>query len=241
VNPRVLSLPAGNEAPARERRSHSRPFDVILFDLGGVLIRYDGIRKMFEWTGGKWPREELWRLWLESPAVRRFEVGASAPERFAFELIEEFGLPVSPAEFIPEFASWMKGFYPGARELVKHLKTSFRLALLSNINHVFWEKVSREDDFFEYFSEVFPSHRIGIMKPDRESFEFAIRKLGCLPERILFFDDNAINVNAAAKTGMRALQSRGVRGVIEALDGLGIEIDPSVRARAVSRDPWIPG
>ncbi|MBK7792075.1 MAG: hypothetical protein IPJ62_05835 [Betaproteobacteria bacterium] len=56
------------------------PFDAILFDLGGVLIELAGVERMLSWCPGVATTDELWRLWLHSPAVRRCETGASTGE-----------------------------------------------------------------------------------------------------------------------------------------------------------------
>lgn len=56
----------------------TQPIDVILFDLGGVLIELAGVEKMLEWSPGVGTTEELWRRWLYSDAVRKFETGRIA-------------------------------------------------------------------------------------------------------------------------------------------------------------------
>src|SRR4029453_12402902 len=56
--------------------SERSDIEVILFDLGGVLIELAGVEKMIEWSPGIETVEELWRRWLHSDAVRRFETGA---------------------------------------------------------------------------------------------------------------------------------------------------------------------
>ena len=50
---------------------------------------------------------------------------------------------------------------------------------------------------------------MGLVKPDREAFEFAIEGLDCSADSILFLDDNVINVEAARAAGLRAEVTRG--------------------------------
>ena len=47
----------------------------ILFDLGGVLVDWDGTTPLVEFTQGRLSREGARRFWLESPQVRRLETG----------------------------------------------------------------------------------------------------------------------------------------------------------------------
>ena len=58
-------------------------------------------------------------------------------------------------------------------------------------------------------SQHYLSHQIGHLKPDRESFDFAVRGMGRPPSDILFIDDGPCNVRAAAEFGLRAELARG--------------------------------
>ena len=103
------------------------PFDAILFDLGGVLVELAGVEQMLAWSPGVADTDELWRRWLRSPAVRRFEVGGSTPEAFAAEIVDEFRLPVTPDEFLRAFSHWPRSLYPGVTELLAGLATRYRV------------------------------------------------------------------------------------------------------------------
>ena len=59
--------------------------DVILFDLGGVLIELAGVEKMLEWSKDLASTDELWRRWLHSAAVRAFETGKIGTDAFALK------------------------------------------------------------------------------------------------------------------------------------------------------------
>src|SRR6516225_9700215 len=63
--------------------------DVVLFDVGGVLVELRGIATMLGWFGGSVSVEDMWRLWLSSPVVRRFETGRTTPDEFAEQIIRE--------------------------------------------------------------------------------------------------------------------------------------------------------
>lgn len=59
----------------------------------------------------------------------------------------------------------------------------------------------------------FPSHILGMLKPDPEVFEHVVQSLACKPASILFLDDNTINVTGARKIGMAAYQVKGPEDV----------------------------
>ena len=44
--------------------------EVILFDLGGVIVELGGLPEMREWTGNRYSDEKFWEMWLNSSAVR---------------------------------------------------------------------------------------------------------------------------------------------------------------------------
>lgn len=197
-------------------------FDVLLFDLGGVLIQHSGIATMLEWTGGRLSVNDLWQHWLVSDSVRKFETGLSSPEEFSDTLIREFSLPVDSATFLNAFTQWSQELFPGTIPLLKRLGESFQLASLSNTNPIHWNTVCTQMKLVDLFDYNFPSHETGLIKPDRKTFEYVAGDLPCPPERIVFFDDIAINVERARQTGMSSYQVSGIDELTNRLDKLGI-------------------
>jgi putative hydrolase of the HAD superfamily len=189
---------------------------VIFFDLGGVLIELTGVPRMLEWIG--WEQsthteEDLWNRWLESPAVRTFETGKSTPGEFAQSMIAEFGLPVEPSQFLEEFASWPRGWYPGATDLLRRLRENYTVASLSNANGLHWVRVLDEFELEKHIPYNFPSHVTGFLKPDRQAFANVISELGKPAEQFIFLDDNTANVEAARAVGMNSFKVHGLESV----------------------------
>ncbi len=186
--------------------------DVILFDLGGVLIELAGVEKMLEWSPDLRTPEELWRRWLRSDAVRRFETGATRRDLFAREIVAEFGVPVSEDEFLEAFTWWPRAVFPGAHALLASLRDRYRLASVSNTNEIHWQRFSEQWRLDEAFHRNFPSHLVGKLKPDADYFAHVVEAMGVPAERVLFVDDNVINVEAAAALGIAAHRVVGVDG-----------------------------
>ncbi len=192
----------------------------ILFDLGGVLIQLGGINKMMEWTG--WDHDKLWRCWLASPSVRRFESGKITTKEFGLALVEEFNLPVQADDFLALFASWPQGVNPGAEELLGRVGALYPLGCLSNTNSLHWNYLIERTPLIDYFDYLFPSHYTGLLKPDRLSFTNAAEKMGLQPDQLLFLDDNQINIEGATKVGMRSYLVNNAIQAQNILDELGI-------------------
>lgn len=203
-----------------ERKDEAR-VEVVLFDLGGVLIELGGLPELDAFAGGGVAEEELWRRWLSCPWVRRFERGQCDANAFSRGMVETWSMTVSPEEFLAAFVSWPRGLLGGARELVEATRDRARVGCLSNTNVLHAERQWTEFGIADLFDASFLSHETGLVKPDRDVFEHAVGALGCAPERVLFLDDNQINVDGARAAGLRAERARGVeeaRAVLATLD-----------------------
>ncbi len=200
----------------------AEPYDVIMFDLGGVLIELTGVPVMIEWTQGRFTPDQLWEKWLTSPAVRAFESGCSTPDQFSRAMLAEFDLAVPADEFLNAFLYWPSRTYPGTQQLLTSLATRFTLASLSNISALHWNRICSEMDLASHFHNNFPSFQTGLVKPDKAAYLNALKALDCRPERTLFMDDNTANVDTAASLGMTAFTVAGLTGVNAALKSAAV-------------------
>ena len=176
---------------------------------------------MIEWTPGNLTEEALWAKWLHSDAVRAFESGEIDPDTFAQSTIDEFELRVSSSEFLSAFETWIDGLFDGVDDLIAELRPVYRLATMSNTNTIHWPKLTQEMGLGHLIDTHYPSHQTGLLKPDRDAFENVISELGSPPDRILFFDDNQLNVSAALEVGLNARVVRGpedIRAELQRLD-----------------------
>jgi putative hydrolase of the HAD superfamily len=137
-------------------------------------------------------------------------------------MLAEFGLPIEAAQFLEEFTVWPKGVFAGSFELLEQLSASHRLACLSNTNALHWPRVCDEMGLARYFEFSFASHLVGMLKPDLAIFQHVIEQLGVPAERILFLDDNQLNVASAQSAGMVARRVAGLDEVRAALADLGV-------------------
>lgn len=191
--------------------------DAVLFDLGGVVIEIVGAERMLQWCPSLPDTESLWRRWLASPSVRAYETGKATRSEFAQSVTAEFGLSIGPEAFLAEFAWWPRRLFDDATALLAELKPRYTLASLSNTNELHWERFTAQWDLPSHFHANFPSYAVGRLKPDADYFEHVLDTLRVAPERALFFDDNEVNVAAAAKLGIVARRVLGPQGVRAAL------------------------
>jgi glucose-1-phosphatase len=138
--------------------------------------------------------------------------------------VKEWGLELDPLEFIQAFATWPKGFFPGARELLINLRPHHQLACLTNSNEVHWARFPELATMFDF---AFSSHEIGHVKPDAAAYKFLLTRTNAEAENVYFFDDLQPNVEGARALGIKAIQVEGIAALKAALqrEGLYAESD----------------
>jgi putative hydrolase of the HAD superfamily len=196
---------------AREDGDDSRQDDIaiVLFDLGGVLIDFGGVDAMKELARID-DDELLWHRWLSCPWVRRFECGDCSNADFATGMVDEWELDVTPDDFLDQFESWLGGPLPGAEALVDEVRRTHPAGCLSNTNALHWDRNFVRWPILDAFDFRFLSFQLGIVKPDRALFERVAELLPVDPGRVLFLDDNLVNVEGAQSVGFLAARVRGV-------------------------------
>ena len=196
-------------------------FDLVLFDLGGVLIELSGVGAMRE-LAGIGSDDELWERWLSCPWVRAFERGECTADEFAAGMVHEWDLSVDPATFLASFRAWPVGPMPGAEALVAAVAEVTAVGCLSNTNSLHTDELFSQWGIFASFEPRFLSHELGVLKPDRELFERVAELSGVDAGRILFLDDNLVNVEGARSAGFAAEHVRGVDEARRALTIAGV-------------------
>lgn len=176
---------------------------VLLFDLGGVIVDFRGGEGAHALSKGAhsldYCRDNWWRL----PELDLLERGALAPELFADAFIRKWRLDINRAAFLHAFRHWVAGVFDGAPETLATLARTHRLACLSNVNPVHWDRCL-ELGVGEMFETHFLSFEMRLRKPEPEIFARAAGDLGVDVSDIFFFDDIKANVDAAIAAGMRA-------------------------------------
>lgn len=197
---------------------HNRTYKVVLFDVSGVLVDLAG------GPGSLLPNaDDPWGVWWRSSAVRRFETGETNARQFTREMISELDLEMEPAQLYAEFASWPLGLHRGTRSLITALQSrGFRVATLSNTNAIHWPYIVESLGLGRLIEHHFPSHMIGVRKPEQKAFECVTKYFGCSPADILFFDDHQVNVEAAQRLGCSSIIVRGASEVNTVLCSLGL-------------------
>lgn len=195
---------------------------LLLFDIGGVFVQLTGVAQMLAWTEGIHTEPELWKLWTESKAVKKFETGLIPPDVFGQTLVDEFSLPVDAPTFLSAFTKWTTRPYPGCQEVMECLNGNHMTASLSNTNELHWNNLCESIHIDALFQHNFPSHKLGRIKPDPMAFCHVLETLKISAAETLFFDDTQANIDAARALGIESHRVCGVDHLTHTLKELDL-------------------
>ena len=83
---------------------------------------------------------------------------------------------------------------------------------LTNFGKHSFEEAVPMMDFLQDFDRLYVSGRMGVIKPDPRIYAMVEADCGIAPERLLFTDDRADNITAAARRGWRTHQFESWEG-----------------------------
>ncbi|MBR0936670.1 HAD-IA family hydrolase [Bradyrhizobium jicamae] len=198
--------------------------DVLLFDIGRVVLDISFDRVMAKWAGhaGRRPAD-LAKRFVVDDSFRHHEIGRIDDAAFFANLRRSLGIEISDEEFLEGWNAIFTGEMPGIASLLETAAKRMPLYAFSNTNpaHVDYFSVAYAD-VLRHFRTVFLSSAIGLRKPDAEAYDHVVKAIGVPASRILFFDDTAANIEGARARGLQAIHVTSTDDVARALTALGI-------------------
>ncbi len=203
------AAPTANGATSRHP-VRAQP-QLVCFDLGGVLVRL-----VANWAEACHIASVPMRGFLAHPRTEEWAVlhakGQMSDTQWA-EAHAHAGAPYTAKELLQIQHDWIRGEYEGVDVVVARLRElGVATACLSNTSEGHWRRMVHRDGVAPLAGPPeFPtvaslnyqlaSHRLGAAKPDATIYEAFESTTGCRGPRILFFDDLAVNVEAARARG----------------------------------------
>jgi 2-haloacid dehalogenase len=179
----------------------------VVFDLGNVIVDWDPAAAIAVGVGADEARRFLeasdfdFRAWNHGP-----DSGGSWEDAEAeVARTHPHWVPHARA-YRANFAASLRGEVPGTGDLVRELHAGgVRLFGLTNWSHELYPHAPRTFDVLSLLEDVVVSGTEGVAKPDPRIYELAGRRAGVPLAELVFVDDRADNVAAAAGAGMDAL------------------------------------
>ena len=184
----------------------------IIFDLGGVILDIDPERSVraFESLGLK--GAILTGGWgYKHEVFLNMEKGLISDEEFRDGVRSLLNKPVADEVIDQAWCAMLVDFPADRVELLKRLKSDFRLYLFSNTNHIHWKafhslfQKQHKFSLSSLFERDYYSHELKNRKPALESFQAVIDQAGLNPSETLFIDDSKENIEGAQQVGLHAI------------------------------------
>jgi len=101
--------------------------------------------------------------------------------------------------------------FPHVLDYLKQLKAEgHKVYLLSNLIEISFIELKTYFDV-SAFDKAFLSYEMHMIKPNDDIYQAVIKEIGDDPSNMIFFDDNAKNVEAAIRNGMQSYVTDGAR------------------------------
>ena len=178
----------------------------VIFDFGGVLCFHPTQEQIARASAecGMEPREFVRALWKN----RLVYDGGQDPYEYWRGVAEIAGRAFNDA-LIARMIECEIDFWSKLDERVLawigELRAGgLRTAILSNLPRPLGERLRTRDVFLDRFDHITFSFELGVVKPQREIYEDAVRGVGVAPGETLFIDDRAENIEGAHAAGLQA-------------------------------------
>ncbi|MHA2326151.1 MAG: HAD family hydrolase, partial [Promethearchaeota archaeon] len=192
----------------------------IIFDLGGVVVNLD-FSIFYNSIIGQSPLNKpqtpiILEFFRQSDIYHQGLIRDADFYQMACDLLQVCEL--SQESFFNAFNSIISGFNPKVVDLLEELSKigKFKLLCLSNVNSSHWDYLLKKNwGFIKYFDELVLSHEIHMTKPDKNIFEYTIKKAKCKPDEIVFVDDGLNNIRSAREIGIIGIEFTNVKDLRE--------------------------
>lgn len=207
--------------------SSERAIDWVVFDLGGVVLartsRLPDLASLLNVevdtliTGYQRHRlaydqdSDAAAFWAGATAA----AGIAAPSQALLEQLVEL-----------DEDGW-SGTIPETLSLIEDLRSAgYGLAVCSNAPSSMGARIRRQP-WAQPFQHLVFSGDLGVVKPDPTIFDSVVAATGSSPDRMVFLDDLAVNVDGALAAGWHAYQFTDAEHARADLEALGIHLNQS--------------
>jgi HAD superfamily hydrolase (TIGR01509 family) len=197
--------------------------EVVVFDLGKVLVEYDyaiTARKIAPQC--KVSASELRAVLDESPLFAQFECGLIGNEEFFREICARTGYCGLREEFDLHFADIFTEIKPMIRAHTELRERKIPTYILSNTNDISTAHIRRRFPFFANFDGYVLSYQHKVMKPDQKIYQLLEKLCGRSGPQILYLDDRLENTDGAKARGWQVIHHQSPEESVKSMKKLGL-------------------
>ena len=222
-------LMAGGEAAANA----GKPITDVIFHFGNVLIYWDPVAVMT-------PRysDELVEQFLDNDISGFYDVN----DELDYGMSNDDGVALMRERYGDKWADMLQyylnilvdsltGVVPGARVLINDLKAAgVRVWGLSNWQKDLFPVAPDQYDILCSLKDRVVTGYVGLRKPHRDIYDYALKQFGIDASGALFVDDKAMNIVGADEAGIRGVRFKDARALRTLLIDAGVAI-PAVHEK----------
>lgn len=200
------------------------PFDVILFDVGGVLLtngwdhrERGAVCAQFQLDPGAFEARH-------ATANDDWERGYTTAREYLDATVFYEPRNFTPEQFLAAVCEQSVPLADGALGILAALAASDKY-MLGFLNNEARETNEYRFDRFglrQYIHVAFSSCYVGLRKPAPPIYQRALDILGVPPQRVLFIDDRQENIAGAESVGIKAIRFTGATALQPQLQLLGV-------------------
>lgn len=193
----------------------------VVFDIGNVLINFkplEFLRERFEdeavvqtvystiFESKEWPELDRGTI-TEEEATENFCRYCSVYEEEIREVMRDWHSMLTPIEATVDIFKGLK-------------QKGYKIYVLSNYHMKAFESTYNNNEFFKLADGMVVSHRINMLKPQPEIYDFLLKEYSLKAGETLFIDDTLANVEGANKAGIKTIFFKSAEALREALKDL---------------------
>lgn len=189
--------------------------EAMLFDWGGVLFNWQPVALIQSVLPHLAPLEadarqlaqQVFQSFVPGSEWSEFDRGALEPEEVCARIAARTGLPPADLHRLLESIPPHLAPVPSTVQWLDELHAQgVGLYFLSNMPRPFMHFLLARHGFLTRFRGGVFSCEVGQVKPNPDIFHTVAQRCGLQPERTVFIDDHAHNVQTARSIGWRAVQ-----------------------------------
>lgn len=200
------------------------PFDVILFDIGGVLLTNGWDHAERAVVAGQFHLDVAEFEAHHAKAFEAWERGELTLDEYLDAVLFYQPREFSREDFFAAVCAQSKQLPDGAVCILEELAASDKCMLGALNNEAKETHEYRVEKFGlrKYLDSTFTSCYMGLRKPDPNIYNRTLGILGKTADRALFIDDRLENVAAASAVGMKAIRFTGAEALRRDLEQLSV-------------------
>lgn len=197
----------------------------VIFDMGNVIRKFDGnifLKEISNYSDKSFD-EIKYLIYEKSDLPSKYETGMITTDKFIEGILKICSLKMEKNDFKEAYVNIFTTL-PSTINLIKKLKTNYKLGLLSNTSEIHFDYAIKTIEVIGLFDAISLSFQLHSLKPDKIIFTDMLKKLKLKPQECVYIDDIKEYSDKATELGMHGINYVGYENLIKELKKLKVKI-----------------